>query len=100
MKIVPPCVVAGARAAGASTTADEAEDAAVAAATVPDVEAGASAGNHVFAATADVFVAGAVALEARCVFSHFCQCTFFAWWSLARCSLVTSLPQRMQKQIS
>jgi hypothetical protein len=52
MKIVPPCVVAGARAAGASTTTDEAEDAAAA---VPDVEAGASAGNHVFAVTADVF---------------------------------------------
>jgi hypothetical protein len=78
MKIVPPCVVAGARAAGASTTTHEAEDAAVAAATVPDVEAGASAGNHVFAVTADVFVAGAVALEARFFFSHSFQCTFLA----------------------
>ena len=74
MEIVPPCVVAGARAAGASTTTDEAEDAAA----VPDVEAGASAGNHVFAVTADVFVAGAVALEARFFFSHSFQCTLLA----------------------
>jgi hypothetical protein len=81
MKIAPPCVVAGARAAGASTTTDEAEalgEAAVAAAAAPDVEAGASAGNHVFAVTADVFVAGAVALEERFFFSHSCQCTFLA----------------------
>jgi len=95
MKIVPPCVVAGARAAGASTTTDEAEalgDAAVAAATAPDVEAGASAGNHVFAVTADVFVAGActakAAVEALCFFSHECQYTFccvvFAVHVLAR----------------